>query len=129
MSAIARSEPDGTAGFTLIEVLVALAILAVSVMSIGALVAVNMRSARALEQHLALVSVARAVENGLPDSLPAGPLTGTLDGHPWRADIAPFAGVAARDGWLAQAVAITVSSSGGARFRLDSVHVQRRSER
>ena len=40
------------AGFTLIEVLVALAVVAASLAAIGSLVAVNMKNTRALEQRV-----------------------------------------------------------------------------
>ena len=58
---------DTSAGFTLIEVLVALAVLAVSLTAIGSLVATNIRATRALDQRLALAATARAILTGLPD--------------------------------------------------------------
>ena len=43
------------AGFTIIEVLIALAIVAVSIVAIGSLMATNVRGVRSLEQHVALM--------------------------------------------------------------------------
>ena len=51
----------GTRGFTLIEVLVALAVVAVSLSAIGSLIAVTVRGARAVGGQLALVETARGV--------------------------------------------------------------------
>ncbi len=47
------------AGFTIIEVLVALAIVAVSIVAIGRLMSTNARGVRKLENHVALVQTAQ----------------------------------------------------------------------
>src|SRR5262245_10165537 len=49
------------AGFTLIEVVVALALVAISLMAIGAVATTSAHGTRSLEQHLALVETARTV--------------------------------------------------------------------
>ena len=49
----------GTEGFTLIEVLVALSVVAVTLSAIGSLIAVTIRGARSVSGHLALVETAR----------------------------------------------------------------------
>lgn len=132
MSVIARPEPEpAVAGFTLLEMLVALAVLAVTLTSIGSLVAANMRGTRALQSHLALVSIARAIEAGLPGPAQpvVGPLTGRMHGHTWRVDYRPFVGrvpVRRSSPWSPQRVTITVGSPGGATFRLDTVRLVRR---
>ena len=51
-----------TAGFTLIEVLVALAIVAVSLSAIGQLVATTARGARSMEEHLTRLETAREIQ-------------------------------------------------------------------
>ena len=80
------------AGFTLIEVLVALAVVAVSLTAIGSLVATNIRGTRALGQRLALVETTRAILTGLPDreQLVSGNLSGEFADHRWRVDVLPF---------------------------------------
>ena len=85
---------DASAGFTLIEALVALAVAAVSLAAIGLLMAGNIRGSGRIEQHLGLVETLRAVETGLPDrtSLSAGTLSGEMHGQAWSVDIAPFPG-------------------------------------
>ena len=49
------------AGFTIIEVLIALAIVAVGIVAIGSLMATNARGVRSLEQHVALMQATRTV--------------------------------------------------------------------
>ena len=120
-----------TAGFTIIEALVALALVAVLLASIAPLMAVAHRGVRAVEQHIALVSAARTVENGLPqrDQLAPGSLTGELAGDRWRVDILPFAASAIDGGspsrWTPQTVVITVRSPSGATLRLSTVRLSR----
>jgi general secretion pathway protein I len=131
LSVAARLEQDPAAGFTLLEMLVALAVLAVTLTSIGSLVAANMRGTRALEQHLALVSIARAIETGLPGPTQAvdSPLTGTMHGHAWRVDYRPFTGgvaVPPSSSWSPERVTITVAAPSGSSFRLDTVRLMRR---
>ena len=65
MTALPTDRRD--AGFTIIEVLVALAIVAVSIVAIGSLMAANSRGVRSLEQHVALMQTTRAVMmTGIP---------------------------------------------------------------
>jgi len=57
----------GARGFTLVEVLVALSVVAISLAAIGSLIAVTTRGARAVGLHLTLVETARSITTGLPD--------------------------------------------------------------
>jgi general secretion pathway protein I len=95
----ALEEQDASAGFTLIEALVALAVAAVSLAAIGLLVAGNIRGSGRIEQHLGLIETLRAVETGLPDrtSLSTGTLSGEMHDQAWSVDIAPFSLSAPRD--------------------------------
>ena len=118
------------AGFTIIEVLVALAVVAASLASISALIATSARGSRAIEQHAALVEVARAVAAGLPkrDQLTAGGLSGELAGHYWHVDVLPFAGAGGdrrRSAWLPRSIVMTVRAPSGAVLRLDTVRLRR----
>jgi general secretion pathway protein I len=119
----------GSAGFTIIEALVALAVVAASLAAIGALVATSARGARKLEAHVAMVETARAVVAGLPkrDELALGSLSGELAGHRWRVDVLPFAGDPAA-AWQPQAVVVTVRSPAGGMLRLDTVRLRKRSD-
>ena len=121
----------GSAGFTLIEVVVALAVLAVSLTAIGSLVASNIRATRALDQRLALATTARAILTGLPDreQLTLSNSSGDIAGHRWRLDLLPFVAdfVDPRQPtpWVPQAVVLRVQSPSGQILRLDTVRLRR----
>ena len=125
-------ELDASAGFTLIEALVALAVTAVSLAAIGLLVAGNIRGSSRIEQHLGLVETLRAVETGLPDrtSLSAGPLSGEMRDQAWSVDIAPFpidfVNPRAAQFWTPQTIVIKVQSPSGAVLQLETLQLVRR---
>ena len=120
-----------SAGFTLIEVVVALAVLAVSLTAIGSLVASNIRATRALDQRLALATTARAILTGLPDreQLTLSNSSGDIAGHRWRLDLLPFVAdfVDPRRAtpWVPQAVVLRVQSPSGQVLRVDTVRLRR----
>jgi general secretion pathway protein I len=121
----------GTAGFTIIEALVALAVVAAALAAIGGLVATSARGTRKLEAHVAMVETARAIMAGLPkrDELVLGSLSGELAGHRWRVDVLPLSAggtdPAAAVAWLPQTVVITVRSPSGGMLRLDTVRLRK----
>ena len=118
-------------GFTLIEALVALAIVAASLASIGALIATTARGTRSIEQRLFRLEAARAALTALPDrdQLAPGGVSGELDGHRWRLEMAPFVDGALdpREIWLPQTVVIAVQSPGGGVLEIPTVRLHRRS--
>jgi general secretion pathway protein I len=120
-----------TAGFTIIEALVALAVVAASLTAIGSLIATSVRGTRSIEQHVALVETARAIATGLPnrDELAPGNLSGERAGHRWRVDVSPFAAGAVDSlppaSWVPQAVVIAVRSPSGAALQLNTVRLRR----
>ncbi len=95
-----KSCSDGTAGFTLIEALVALAIVAVVLSSIAAVIA-TMREGHALDRPSAwrLTGAAETLLAELPSRnlLKPGRQSGELAGHRWRIDVSPMNAAAARD--------------------------------
>jgi general secretion pathway protein I len=128
---VARTGKHGVAGFTLIEVLIALAIVSISLASIGSLMASTVRGMRTIDQRFALMETARAIETGLPDRDElAGGLSGDLAGHRWRVDVAPFVAnfVDPRlpSPWVPQSVIIRVQSPGGAILQVNTVRLRRR---
>jgi len=127
-----RSRHGRVAGFTLIEVLIALAVVAISLTAIGSLMAATVRGARSIDQHLALVETARAIETGLPDrsELAERIITGDLGGHRWRVDVLPFVAnfVDPRrpSRWVPQTVVIRVQSPAGPVIELHTVRLRQR---
>ena len=122
------------AGFTLIEVVVALALIAVALTAIGSLIATTIRGSRSLDQHLSLAETARAVEAALPnrDQLVDGSMSGEMAGHRWRIDVLPFrAGFVdprLPSPWVPQTVVITVRAPDGPVLQINTVRLQRRPE-
>jgi general secretion pathway protein I len=120
------------AGFTLVEVLVAIAILSISLAAIGSLMAMNLRGTRALDQRLALIETARAIETGLPQrgALVIGSSRGERAGHFWRVDVQPYAVPAieaqVQPAWIPARVVIRVQSPGGALLQVETIRLMRR---
>jgi general secretion pathway protein I len=87
-----KSCSDGTAGFTLIEALVALAIVAAVLSSIGAVIATTVKGTRSIDQRLALTGAAETLLAALParNLLKPGRQSGELAGHRWRIDVSPL---------------------------------------
>jgi prepilin-type N-terminal cleavage/methylation domain-containing protein len=124
---------DRAAGFTLIEVLVVLAVLVASLPAIGALVAVNVKGTRATEEHLVMTQTVRAILNSLPDrrDLNVGAMSGETGGFRWRLDVAPYAGGGLIDPrvatpWVPLSMVLTVESPGGRRLQVSTVRLRRR---
>jgi len=124
---------EATAGFTLIETLVALAIVAASLVAIGALMGSSARGTRKLEQHVALVQAAyNALWLAFPSRLPPESPTQSGDSmaHLWRAQAQPFAGElstpAGASAWVPQKITLQVRSPSGATMELETVRLFRR---
>ena len=87
-----KSCSDGVAGFTLIEALVALAIVAAVLSSIGAVIATTVKGTRSIDQRLALAGTAETLLAALParNLLKPGRQSGETAGHRWRIDVSPM---------------------------------------
>lgn len=120
------------AGFTMIEVLVALSVVAVALASIGSLIATTVRGTRSIDRHLMFVETARGLEAGLPDrdQLKPGNISGETEGLRWRVDVLPFVGamVDPREAtpWIPQTVVMRLQSPNGTIFQLNTVRLRRR---
>jgi len=120
---------NASAGFTFIEALVALAVAAICLASIGSLVVGNMRGSRRIEQHIALIETLRAVETGLPDrvSLVSGTLEGDMHGRAWSVDVSPFASdyVNPRIAnlWTPQTIVVTARSPSGGELQVETIRL------
>jgi len=77
------------AGFTLIEALVALAIVAAVLASIGGVIATTVKGTRSIDQRLALSGTAETIMAALParSLLKPGRQSGETAGHRWRIDV------------------------------------------
>ena len=124
----AREDP--IAGFTLIEALVALSIVAVALSAIGALIATTVRGTRMLEAKINRHNTARTVVAASPDRRELADASGYLAGHEWRVDIAPFvtSGRTSQKGatWVPQAIVVTVRSPTAADLQISTVRLIRR---
>ena len=122
--------PGIKAGFTLVEALVALAVIAISLAIIGSVVAANVRGTIAVDQRLSLLETARSVLTALPDraDLTPGDTSGEMGGNRWRMDVEPFAASfvdpSQRTPWVPLDVVIRVEAPGGQMLRLDTVRLQ-----
>jgi general secretion pathway protein I len=129
---VRRSTDQSNAGFTLIEVLIALALIASSLAAIGALVATTMRGTTTIEQHVALIETARniAASIGPHAQVPMGVTSGQTSGYRWRLEALPWMGsgvaMAADSPWSPQLIRIRVQSPSGAVFSLDTVRLRKR---
>ena len=122
---------EASAGFTLIEVLVALSIVAIALSSIGALIASTSRGARAIEANLKRLQIARAVMTALPDrhQLVPGNSWGEIADHQWRIDVSSFAwesvGLSGHSPWVPQSVLVTIKSPIGAATQVTTVRLRK----
>ena len=121
------------AGFTILEVLIALAVVAVSIVAIGSVMSTNVRGVRLLEQHVTLMQTARTVMTaGIPPSAELGPgaLSGQIDDYKWTIDVGPLGegwDVPGADfAWIPALVRIRVRSPSGAESDLRTVRLMRR---
>jgi general secretion pathway protein I len=141
---IARSEirpPRGSAGFTLIEVLVAIAVLAVVLGAIGAVVGNTVRAIRSVDRRLPLLETAQSLIASLParDALQPGTQSGTSGEFRWRIDAVLLnrnvpdnaaaalstaaTGAAPKVSWVPLAITVRVQASEGPPVRLDTVRL------
>lgn len=121
-----RSCSDGAAGFTLIEALVALAIIAVVLGTIGSVIAVTTKGTRSIDQRLALAGTAETLLADLPvrGLLKPGRQTGQLAGSHWRVDIAPMnvaGGDPATDRFVPLAVNLRLQRADGSTIQVTTV--------
>ena len=123
---------QGRAGFTLIEVLVALAVVSVSIIAIGAVVSRNAASVRKLEQHVTLVTDMRlALATALADRGRLQP--GISDQRSGSGavvlQIRPLGGdwnePAGQSGWIPEAVTLRVKTGSGAIADVQTVRLAR----
>jgi general secretion pathway protein I len=124
-----RLELSGTAGFTLLEALVALTVMGAGLAAIGTLANSSLHVGLYTERHLAEIESARKIIAGMParNALPYGRLTGSVDAHEWRIDSAPVSTTAAsgETPWTPQSIALLVRSPFGATIEIDTIRLRK----
>jgi general secretion pathway protein I len=115
------STDGGDAGFTIIEVLIALAVVAVSILAIGSVMSTNVRGVRSLEQHVSQMQAMRSIMAAdLPSrkDIGIGTWSGRTNDHQWRIDVGPmeegWGAPDAKAAWIPALVRIQVRSPSGA---------------
>jgi general secretion pathway protein I len=113
--------------------MIALAIVAVSIVAIGAVMSTNFRGVQELERHVALMQAAQTVlATAIPPrkELAPGMLSGQLPDFRWQVDIGPVGGDWTVEGadvaWLPELVKIRVRSPSGATVDLETVRLMHR---
>ena len=119
--AIPAPTDRGEAAFTIMEVLIALAVVSIAMVAIGYVMSTNARGVRVLEDHVALVETAQAVfATAIPSrkDLAPGSLAGQLRDYRWQIDIGPVGGGWVVDradvAWIPELVKVRVRSPSGA---------------
>jgi general secretion pathway protein I len=118
------------AGFTIVEVLVALAVVAVSVVAIGSVMSTNVRGVRSLEQHVTLMQTVRSVmaaEVPPRAEIGFGTWSGRTNDHQWKIDVGPmgdeWSPAGEKVAWIPALVRIQVRSPSGAVMDLRTVRL------
>jgi general secretion pathway protein I len=125
-----KSCSNGARGFTLIEALVALAIVAAVLGSIGAVIATTVKGTRGIDQRLALGGTAEMLLAALPARtlLKPGRQSGETAGHRWRIDVSPMNVAVSTDAPLTQrfvplAVNLRLQAPGGPAMQVTTVRL------
>ncbi|MGL6061190.1 MAG: type IV pilus modification PilV family protein [Bradyrhizobium sp.] len=121
-------------GFTLIEALVALAVMTAVLASIGSLIAVARTGTRTLEQRVALSEALRLVSATAPrvEQWASPEQSGYIPGgFTWRLAALPFEqdAVAVPSNWIPVRVVIQVRAPSGAVSSVETIQVVKRPER
>ncbi|RXT36449.1 general secretion pathway protein GspI [Bradyrhizobium betae] len=122
----------GERGFTMIEAVVALALVMIGLAAIGTLAATNSRGAWKLEQRAALADTARLVASTIPRAGVPIPedLAGNVASHRWQMRVTPFLGEVPevpQSRFIPQRVELRVRAPSGAILSLETVRLQLRS--
>jgi general secretion pathway protein I len=123
---LSRKSCSDAAGFTLIEALVALAIIAVVLGTIGSVIATTAKGTRSIDQHLVLAGTAERLLADLPARglLKPGRKSGELAGSRWRIDVAPMnvaGGNPATDRFMPLAVNLRLQRADGSAIQVTTV--------
>lgn len=119
------------AGFTLIEVLVALAVIAISLPVVGSLLATNIKGTIKLEDRAKLLAAYRILEASDLDRtrLSPGRRTGEVDATAWSMEVRRLGedetGPRGKGPWVPWAIVTTLRSPSGETLRMGTVRLGR----
>lgn len=122
---------SGPRGFTLVESLVALAVVMILLSAIGGLSASSRRAGLYVERHVTDVENAQQILAGLPAraELANGSLSGEAAGYHWRLEAEPFKAdfvdPRAQTRWTPETIVITVQGPSGPPLSLDMIRLVR----
>jgi general secretion pathway protein I len=127
---LSRKSCSDERGFTLIEALVALAIIAAVLGSIGTVIATTAKGTRSIDQRLELTGAAESLLAALPVRalLKPGRQSGELAGLRWRMDVSRMNLAVASDApqtgrFVPLAVTLRLQSPGGPAMQLSTVRL------
>jgi general secretion pathway protein I len=127
---LSRKSCSDAGGFTLIEALVALAIVAAVLGSIGAVIATTVKGTRGIDQRLALGGTAETLLAALPARtlLKPGRQIGETAGHRWRIDVSPMNVAVSTDApptqrFVPLAVSLRLQAPGGPAMQVTTVRL------
>lgn len=118
-------------GFTLIEALVALSIVAIALSAISSLIASSVRGTRSIEANLTRLAAARTVMAALPDrdQLGTAHLSGHVANHRWFINVSSYETTSSaqqpRLQWTPQSVVITIQSPSTAPLQIHTVRLRK----
>jgi general secretion pathway protein I len=118
-------------GFTIIEALIALALVSGALTAIGSMFATTTLGVRSLEQHMSLVQMARTAVSEVPlnNSLSPRQPTGEREGFRWRIDASSFSTEGLQtpeSNWVPIKLNVEVRSRAGMIFNVETIRLRRR---
>jgi general secretion pathway protein I len=126
-----KSRRGGERGFTLLEALVALAVMSAGLAAIGRLGYSSLAAVQRAETRLALTSAARAALTALParEAIRDGETSGAIFDDKWRLDAARYTGVPPagpiKPDWIPQALKLSVLDARGNLLIVETVRLRR----
>jgi type II secretory pathway component PulJ len=116
---------QSSAGFTVLEALVALTLAALVISAVSSLVATAVRGTWSSEAHFRGLQIARRIMAELPerDKLAPGITQGTTENTPWKLDVHPFHSDNQLGRWRPQEIVLTVRPPGGGSIVVRTVRI------
>ena len=127
----AKRDAAARGGFTLIEVVVAIAVLALVLGAIGGAVGTTVKGLRSVDRQLPLLETAQSLLATLPErnALRPGVQRGTTGAVRWQIAVAPLnsgvdgAGAPVSAKWMPLLVTVSVQGRDGPPVRLDTIRL------